>query len=272
MAEHLRRHVTDGAQVLDCAPCPRSRRPRATIKDSILDAIGDTPLVRLSRLARRADAAGRRQGRDAQPRRLDQGPRRGRADRGRRARRQAAPRRDDRRADLGQHRHRPGHRRAAEGLPRHRGHARQDVQARRSTCCAPTAPRSSSPRRPCRPTRPSPTTASPTAWPRRSRAPSSPTSTSTRPTRAAHYASHRARALGADRRRASPTSSPASARAARSPAPARYLKERNPDLVVVGADPVRLDLLRRRRSSPYLVEGVGEDFWPATFDPSVVDR
>ena len=23
---------------------------------------------------------------------------------------------------------------------------------------------------------------------------------------------------------------------------------------------------------PYLVEGVGEDFWPQTFDPSVVDR
>ena len=23
---------------------------------------------------------------------------------------------------------------------------------------------------------------------------------------------------------------------------------------------------------PYLVEGIGEDFWPATFDPSVVDR
>jgi len=23
---------------------------------------------------------------------------------------------------------------------------------------------------------------------------------------------------------------------------------------------------------PYLVEGVGEDFWPTTFDPSVVDR
>ena len=54
---------------------------------------------------------------------------------------------------------------------------------------------------------------------------------------------------------------------------ARYLKERNPDLVVVGADPVGSiysggeDAVR-----PYLVEGVGEDFWPATFDPTVVDR
>ena len=54
---------------------------------------------------------------------------------------------------------------------------------------------------------------------------------------------------------------------------ARYLKERNPDLVVVGADPAGSiysggeDAVR-----PYLVEGVGEDFWPATFDPTVVDR
>jgi cystathionine beta-synthase len=54
---------------------------------------------------------------------------------------------------------------------------------------------------------------------------------------------------------------------------ARYLKERNPDIVVVGADPVGsiysggADAVR-----PYLVEGVGEDFWPATFDPTVVDR
>ena len=23
---------------------------------------------------------------------------------------------------------------------------------------------------------------------------------------------------------------------------------------------------------PYLVEGIGEDFWPTTYDPSVVDR
>ena len=53
----------------------------------------------------------------------------------------------------------------------------------------------------------------------------------------------------------------------------RYLRERNPDLVVIGADPEgsiysgRADDVR-----PYLVEGVGEDFWPETFDPSLVDR
>ena len=54
---------------------------------------------------------------------------------------------------------------------------------------------------------------------------------------------------------------------------ARYLRERKPDLVVVGADPQGSiysggpDNVR-----PYLVEGVGEDFWPETFDRSVVDR
>jgi cystathionine beta-synthase len=53
----------------------------------------------------------------------------------------------------------------------------------------------------------------------------------------------------------------------------RYLRERNPGLVVIGADPEGSiysggpDEVR-----PYLVEGVGEDFWPETFDPSLVDR
>jgi cystathionine beta-synthase len=52
---------------------------------------------------------------------------------------------------------------------------------------------------------------------------------------------------------------------------ARYLKERNPDLLVVGADPEG-SLYSGDEPRPYLTEGIGEDFWPATFDPSVVDR
>ena len=51
----------------------------------------------------------------------------------------------------------------------------------------------------------------------------------------------------------------------------RFLKEQNPAVTIVGADPEGSvysgDLPR-----PYLVEGIGEDFWPATFDPAVVDR
>src|SRR4051795_9168691 len=52
---------------------------------------------------------------------------------------------------------------------------------------------------------------------------------------------------------------------------AGFLRERNPDLVVVGADPVG-SIYSGDEVHPYLVEGVGEDFWPAPYDPAVVDR
>jgi cystathionine beta-synthase len=51
----------------------------------------------------------------------------------------------------------------------------------------------------------------------------------------------------------------------------RYLKERKPGLVVVGADPEG-SIYTSDDVHPYLLEGVGEDFWPETFDRSVVDR
>ena len=51
----------------------------------------------------------------------------------------------------------------------------------------------------------------------------------------------------------------------------RYLKEQNPDVLVVGADPEG-SLYSGDTPRPYLVEGIGEDFFPTTFDPSVVDR
>ena len=51
----------------------------------------------------------------------------------------------------------------------------------------------------------------------------------------------------------------------------RYLKEQNPDVMVVGADPEG-SVYSGDEPRPYLVEGIGEDFWPGTFDPSVVDR
>ena len=52
---------------------------------------------------------------------------------------------------------------------------------------------------------------------------------------------------------------------------ARYLKERKPDLLVVGADPEG-SIYSSETVHPYLVEGIGEDFWPETYDPSVVDE
>ena len=51
----------------------------------------------------------------------------------------------------------------------------------------------------------------------------------------------------------------------------RYLKEQNADVLVVGADPEG-SLYSGDAPRPYLVEGIGEDFLPSTFDPSVVDR
>lgn len=52
---------------------------------------------------------------------------------------------------------------------------------------------------------------------------------------------------------------------------ARHLKRRNPAVQVIGADPSG-SVYSGGTGRPYLVEGVGEDFWPATYDPSVVDR
>jgi cystathionine beta-synthase len=51
----------------------------------------------------------------------------------------------------------------------------------------------------------------------------------------------------------------------------RYLKERNPEIQIIGADPEG-SLYSGDEIHPYLVEGIGEDFWPPTFDPGVVDR
>ena len=50
-----------------------------------------------------------------------------------------------------------------------------------------------------------------------------------------------------------------------------YLKERKPSLQIVGADPIG-SIYSSEQVHSYLVEGVGEDFWPTTFDRDVVDR
>ena len=53
---------------------------------------------------------------------------------------------------------------------------------------------------------------------------------------------------------------------------ARYLKEQNPEVLIVGADPEGSIYTAGEDMHPYLVEGVGEDFYPETFDKSVVDQ
>ena len=51
----------------------------------------------------------------------------------------------------------------------------------------------------------------------------------------------------------------------------RYLKEQNPAVQIVGADPAG-SVYSGGTGRPYLVEGVGEDFWPTTYDPDIADR
>jgi cystathionine beta-synthase len=50
----------------------------------------------------------------------------------------------------------------------------------------------------------------------------------------------------------------------------RYLKERNPRLQIVGADPAG-SVYSGDAPGPYLIEGIGEDFWPSTYEPGVCD-
>ena len=52
---------------------------------------------------------------------------------------------------------------------------------------------------------------------------------------------------------------------------AKYLKEQNPDITIVAADPEG-SVYSGGSGRPYLVEGVGEDFWPDTYHPDLVDR
>ena len=51
----------------------------------------------------------------------------------------------------------------------------------------------------------------------------------------------------------------------------RYLKEQNPEVKVIGADPAG-SVYSGGSGRPYLVEGVGEDFWPDAYDRDVADR
>ena len=50
----------------------------------------------------------------------------------------------------------------------------------------------------------------------------------------------------------------------------RYLKERNPDVLIVGADSEG-SVYSGDTPGPYLTEGIGEDFWPTTYDTAVCD-
>jgi cystathionine beta-synthase len=51
----------------------------------------------------------------------------------------------------------------------------------------------------------------------------------------------------------------------------RYLKDQNPGVQVIGADPAG-SVYSGGTGRPYLVEGVGEDFWPEAYDRDIADR
>src|SRR5438067_1666855 len=51
----------------------------------------------------------------------------------------------------------------------------------------------------------------------------------------------------------------------------RYLKSQDPAVQIIGADPEG-SVYSGGGGRPYLVEGIGEDFWPETYDRGVVDR
>ena len=50
----------------------------------------------------------------------------------------------------------------------------------------------------------------------------------------------------------------------------KYLKEKNPDLIIVGADP-QGSILSGDSPKSFKVEGIGEDFIPKTFNRQIVD-
>jgi len=52
---------------------------------------------------------------------------------------------------------------------------------------------------------------------------------------------------------------------------AQFLKEKNPNITIVGADPAG-SILSGDTPKPYKVEGIGEDFIPKTFNRQVVDE
>ena len=81
----------------------------------------------------------------------------------------------------------------------------------------------------------------------------------------------RARRSGSRRAERSRISSRASAPAARSPAPRAILKEQNPTIHVVGADPEG-SIYSGDMPRSYAVEGIGMNYLPETVDLNVIDE
>ena len=131
------------------------------------------------------------------------------------------------------------------------------------------APKSSCARPRCRPNTPNRTIRSLTVWPARCLWPGNPTSTTT-PTIRAQYETAGAEIWTQTRGRVTHFVAGIGTGGTVTGI-GRYLKERNASVQVIGADPEG-SVYSGGSGRPYLVEGIGEDFWPTTYDPSVVDR
>ena len=238
------------------------------VKDSILDTIGHTPLVRLSRIGAGLRPALIAKLEVVQPGRLDQGPDRRGADRGRRARGQlrpggtiVEPTSGNTGTGLAIVARLKGYRVIAvmpdkmsqEKIDLLRAYGAEVVVA--PTDVPPDSPQSyyrvadrldgGDPRRVS--AKPVPQPGQPAGPLRRRPDPSCGS-----------------RPLGG-----SPISSSASEPAARSPAPPATCASAGPTLSSSAPIPrARSTPAARTDVRPYLVEGVGEDFWPQTFEPS----
>ena len=186
------------------------------------------------------------------------------------ARRPAPARRHDRRAHERQHRRRARHRRGPPRLQVHlrlprQGGARQDRPAaglRRRGDRVPDVGRPRAPRLLLLGVRP--------AGPRGARARGSPTSTTT-PTTRGPSTRRPARRSGSRPRGRITHFVCGVGTGGTITGIGRYLKEQNPAIRTIGADPEG-SVYSGGTGRPYLVEGIGEDFWPTTYDPSVVDE
>ena len=246
-----------------------------TYAESVVDLMGDTPLVKLNRVAEGAGPARAGQGRVLQPRRLGQGPDRQADDRGRRGRRRSSSRaarsssrpratpasglalvaqqrglpvrlRLPRQGQRGQAQRAQGLRRRGRRLPDRRAARppglllRRLRPAGRARSTAPGSPTSTptprGPPQPLRDHRPGDLAATPTA-------------------RVTHFVDRRRHRRHDHRHRPLPQGGLATGRPCGS----------------IGADPEG-SVYSGGTGRPYLVEGVGEDFWPAAYDPSIPDE
>ena len=246
---------------------PKPEVAGTEIADSVLDLIGNTPLVQAAAAVRvtgpRRDA--RDEAGDHEPGRLVEGPAGARDDPRRRARRPAAAGRHDRRADIGQHRRRPRHRRRPARLQVRVRDDRQGRAREGRAAARPTAPRS---------------------WCARSRSPpedpQSYYSAAERLVREIPGAfrpnqyANPANPLAHEKTTGPEIWRQTAGRITHFVAGAgtcgtitgigRYLKAQNPGVQIIAADPEG-SVFSGGSGRPYLVEGVGEDFLPDDVGP-----